>query len=227
MVYDAIDHKSSDIFRLANQMKKENVDVVGDKPVKNDAGEMSLSEEAKQNAWAEHYERLLNVEFDWDPDHLSNKLPLEGPPIPITIDKLKKAISKIMSGKAAGPSGIVVEMIKAAGDTGATMIRNLATAIIRDGKVPTDWEQSFIVCLYEGNGVALDRGKNRGLKLTEQAMKILERIVDGLIRKVVSIDHSQFGFVPGRGTTDAIFVVRQLQEKYLEKAFDRVPRKVI
>ena len=51
---------------------------------------------------------------------------------------------------------------------------------------------------------------------------------------------SQFGFVPGRGTTDAIFVVRQLQEKYLaankrltmafvdlEKAFDWVPRKVI
>ena len=46
-------------------------------------------------------------------------------------------------------------------------------------------------------------------------MKILERIVDGLIRQLVSIDNSQFGFVPGRGTTDAIFVVRQLQEKYL------------
>ena len=71
-------------------------------------------------------------------------------------------------------------------------------------------------------------------------MKVLERIVDGLIRQLVSIDDSQFGFVPGRGTTDAIFVVRQLQEKYLaankrlymaftdlEKAFDRVPRKVI
>ena len=70
-------------------MRKENVDVVGDKPVKNDAGEMS--EEAKQSAWAEHYERLLNVEFDWDPDHLSNK-PLEGLPIPITIDMVKKAI---------------------------------------------------------------------------------------------------------------------------------------
>ena len=212
-------------------MRKENVDVVGDKPVKNDTGEMSMSEEAKQNAWAEHYERLLNVEFDWDPDHLSNEPPLEGPPIPITIDMVKKAISKMK-----GPSGIVVEMIKAAGDTGATMIRDLATAIIRNGKVPTDWEESFIVCLYMGKGDALDRG----LKLTEQAMKILERIVDGLIRQVVSIDDSQFGFVPGRGTTDAIFVVRQLQEKYLavnkrlnmafvdlEKAFDRVLRKVI
>ena len=50
----------------------------------------------------------------------------------------------------------------------------------------------------------------------------------------------QFGFVPGRGTTDAIFIIRQLQEKYLafnkplylafvdlEKASDHVPRKVI
>ena len=47
----------------------------------------------------------------------------------------------------------------------------------------------------------------------------------------------QFGFMPGRGTTDAIFLVKQLQEKYLgkkknlyfafielEKAFDRVLR---
>ena len=96
MVYEGIDQKSSDIFHLANQMRKENVDAVGDKPVKNDAGEMSMSEEAKQNAWAEHYERLLklsNVEFDWDPDHMSKETLLEGPPIPITIDIVKKAIS--------------------------------------------------------------------------------------------------------------------------------------
>ena len=71
---------------------------------------------------------------------------------------VKKAISKIKSGKAAGSSGIEVEKIKATGDTGATMIRDLATAIIRDGKVPTVWEQSFIVCLYKGKGDALDRG---------------------------------------------------------------------
>ena len=168
-------------------MRKDNFDVVGDKPVKNEAGEMSMNEEAKQNAWAEHYERLLNLEFDWVPDHLSNKLPLEGPPIPITIDMVKKAISKMKSGKAAGPSVIVVEMIKAAGVTGATMIHELATAIIH-GKVPTDCEQSFIVCLYKGKGDALDRGTYRGLKLTEQAMRILERVVDGLIRQVVSIE---------------------------------------
>ena len=94
------------------------------------------------------------MEFDWDPEHVSDEPPLEGPPI--TIDMVKKAISKMKSGKAAGRSSVVVEMIRAAGDTGATMIRDLAIAIIRDGKVPADWEQSFIVCLYKENGDALD-----------------------------------------------------------------------
>ena len=50
----------------------------------------------------------------------------------------------------------------------------------------------------------------------------------------------QFGFMPGRGTTDALFVVRRMQEEYrdkkkklymcfvdIEKAFDGVPRKVM
>ena len=60
----------------------------------------------------------------------------------------------------------------------------------------------------------MDRGNYHGLKLTEQVMKVLERIVDGLIREVVSFDECQFGFIPGRGTADVIFVVRQLREIY-------------
>ena len=154
--------------------------------MKNDAGEMSMSRDSKQNAWLEQYQRLLNVEFDWDPDHLSYQPPVEGPPIPVTIDMVKKAISQMKAGKALGPSGIVVEMIRAAGDMGASMIHYLAAAIICDGKVPSDWKQSFIVCLYKGNGDALERGNYHGLKLTEQVMKIMERIVDGLIRQLVS-----------------------------------------
>ena len=153
---------------------------------------------------------------------------------------VKKAISQMKVGKAPGPSGIVVEMIRAAGDMGASMIRDLAAVVIHDGKVPPDWEQSFIVCLHKGKGDTLERDNCGGLKLTEQVMKVWERIVDSLIRQLVSIYDSQFGFVPGRGTKDAIFIVRQLQEKYLaankrlymafvdlEKAFDRVPLKVI
>ena len=95
--------KSSEVYLLANQFRRVNTDVVGDKPVKNDAREMSMSEDSKQKARLEHYQRLLNVEFDWDPDHLSYQPPVEGPSIPITIDMVKKAISQMKAGKALGP----------------------------------------------------------------------------------------------------------------------------
>ena len=36
----------------------------------------------------------------------------------------------------------------------------------------------------------------------------------------MKIDDMQFGFVPGKGTVDAIFMVRQLQEKFLKKRKD-------
>ena len=58
-VYKNIDPKSSEVYRLANQFRRENADVVGDKPVKTDAGEMSMSEDSKQKTWLEHYQRLL------------------------------------------------------------------------------------------------------------------------------------------------------------------------
>ena len=65
-------------------------------------------------------------------------------------------------------------------------------------------------------------------------MKVFERVIERKMRNLVSLDDMQFGFRPGRGTTDAIFIVRQIQEKYLaqkkdlwiafvdlEKAFDK------
>ena len=66
------------------------------------------------------------MEFEWDPKHLSDEPPLKGPSIPINILMVKKVISKMKFSKTAGPSGVAVEMIRAAGDTGATMIRDFA-----------------------------------------------------------------------------------------------------
>jgi len=71
-------------------------------------------------------------------------------------------------------------------------------------------------------------------------MKVVERIFQYRIRQQIEINDMQFGFMKGKGTIDAIFMARQMQENFrvkgkklyfvfldLEKAFDRVPREVI
>ena len=80
----------------------------------------------------------------------------------------------------------------------------------------------------------------RGVKLLEHGMKIVKRVLEKRTRALVEIDNMQIGFIPGRGTTDALFRVRRMLEEYrekdkklymcfmdLEKAFDRVLRRIM
>ena len=191
-------------------------------------------------AWVEHYAILLIVEFEWESDLLPEVAPVEGPPPPVMKDLIRKALRKMKCGKAAGPSGIIAEMLKAAGEVGIELLTELTEMVFCNGVIPTDWQEIFILNLYKGKGDALERRNYRGLKLTDQVMKLLERVLDSFILEMVDIDAMQFGIVPGHGTTDAIFIICQSQEKYiaankplsfafvdLEKAFNRVPRKVL
>ena len=89
-----ISSNSNEIFHTAKQMDKTNQDVVGEKCVKIDAGELSLSGDQKMKSLVEYYSRLLNVEFDWLSDTLDNVAPTSGPPPPVTTALINKAIKK-------------------------------------------------------------------------------------------------------------------------------------
>jgi len=48
-------------------------------------------------------------------------------------------------------------------------------------------------------------------------MKVVERIFEHRIRQQIDIDDMQFGFMKGKGTTDVISIVGQMQEKFRAK----------
>ena len=71
-------------------------------------------------------------------------------------------------------------------------------------------------------------------------MKIVQKVLERRLQLMVKVDKIQFGFMPGKGTIDPVFILRRLQEEYLDKekkfykcfvdleeAFDRIPRKVL
>ena len=103
--------------------------------------------------------------------------------------------------------------------------------------MPDAWRRSVLVPLYEGKGDIKKCGNYQGIKLISHTMKLWERIIEARIKKEVTIAEQQFEFMPGRSTTDAIFCLRILLEKWtegqkavhcafinLEKAYDKVPR---
>ena len=195
----------------------ENKDIVGEKCIRVDSGKLAYSDDEKIKAWKQHYERLLNVEFPWSEDDLSVADPVLGPPPLVTREMVEKSISKMKLGKAPSPSDVVTEMLKASPDVWSEMIADLTNSIIHDNTMPSEWNDSIIISLYKGKVEALDRGNYRGLKLTEHILKVMERIMEDFIQNIVNIDDMQFGFMPGRGATDAIFIVRQIQEAYIRK----------
>ena len=53
----------------------------------------------------------------------------------------------------------------------------------------------------------------RQIKVLEEGLKMLVKVMDKRLRKVATIGDAQFGFQSEKGTMDAMFILRQAQEK--------------
>ena len=187
--------------------------------------------------WRRHFQKLSNVENKNEVKELPRT---EGPIEDVTREEVEQAVKAMKNRKAPGPSGVAAEMLKLAGNTGISELQSVFRKIIEEEKCPLEWRRSSTIALYKGKGDPLECCNHRGLRLLEHGMKIWEKILDTRLRRIVNIGESQCGYRAEKSTTDAVFMVRQLQEKYLEKkkklhhifvdlekAFDRVPRKAI
>ena len=73
--------------------------------------------------------------------------------------------------KATRPSFVVAEIFKAAPDICCKIIADSMSAVLHEGKVPADWNDSIIVSLFKRKGDALDQSNYRELKLTDHVSK--------------------------------------------------------
>ena len=183
-------------------------------------------------------EKIMNVENEWTQMVAADMV--EGPVERVTDEEMMEATNKMKLGKAAAPSEVNMSMIIASGKFGVGTIKKFCQKML-DGKgMPEERKSSVVVLIFKGKEDVMDCGACRGVKLLEHEMKIVERVLENRIRGLVSIDDMQLGFMPGTGTTHALFIFRRMQEEFrgreqklymcfvdLENAFDRVPRKVM
>ena len=108
-------------------------------------------------------------------------------------DEILKVLRMMKKGKAAGPTGIVLEMFTAEEDCSVEWLTSLCNLIVAQGRIPDDWRSSILLPVFKGKGDPMECGCYRAIKLLEHAMKVIERVFKRRIRGKVKIDAMQFG----------------------------------
>ena len=191
--------------------------------------------------WKEHFSDLLNLPStvsESTTEQIPQRSIREEMAVPPKPEEVEEAISKMKNNKAAGPDGIPAEIFKAGGPKLAEQVHELIEKIWLQEVSPCDLRDALIVTIFK-KGDKSDCGNYRGISLLSIAGKILARILATRLQPLSEeiLPESQYGFRPFRGTVDAIFTARQLQEKSrehhlplymafidLSKAFDMVNR---
>ena len=231
------------LYSLAKSYRGKNSEVTY--AIKDKQGNLLTQLEEIGARWGEYFGELLNVEGETvqvneatvetsveSEYEVTNEADL------ITMDELRSAICVMKKGKSPGEDGLPVEILRSGGECVMQRLLMVINAAFISESAPLGWQRGVICPLFKkGEKTVCDN--HRGITLLSHAGKIYTRILERRLRARVEcvLDDAQYGFIPGRGTTDAIFVVKMILEKSwewgidkfdlfidLEKAFDRIDR---
>ncbi|KAK3562606.1 hypothetical protein QTP86_002086 [Hemibagrus guttatus] len=225
-----------DLYRLARQWDQDGKDQQV-RVIKDRDGRVLTSEECVQRRWKEHFQELMNEKNERE-KRGEGVNSVEQKVDKIRKDEVRKALKRMKSGKAVDPDDILVEVWKCLGEAAVEFLTSLFYRVLESEKMPEEWRRSVLVPIFKNKGDVQSCSNYRGIKLMSHTMKLWERVVEARLRKVVEICEQQYGLMPRKSITDAIFALRSLMEKFrdgqkelhcvfvdVEKAYDRVPRK--
>ena len=101
-----------------------------------------------------------------------------------------------------------------------SMANQAVQHIFQLNKMPDEWRRSILVPIYKNKGDIQSCTNYREIKLMSHTMKLWERVIEHRLRAITRVSMNQFGFMPGRSTTEAIFLIRQVMKRYREKKKD-------
>lgn len=224
------------IYNMAKNLRRQESFVTHS--VKDKEGRLRVDPDEISDRWGEYFSELYNREEGEGnpPERRVEQLQINGDESAITMEELEMAMGNMKNGKSPGCDGLPVETMRC--EEVMRWMLKMFNDFWRVERVPAEWGRA-IVCPVFKKGDRGDCSNYRGISLLPHAMKLYERILEKRLRTEVEdkLNEAQYGFRPGRGTTDLIFSLKMMIEKSwewdremyvafvdLEKAFDSVPR---
>ena len=240
-LYEGLDTKEGEktLYRLARQIHQAGKDVQQVRMMKDKDGNVMTDEESVLRIWKEYYMGLMNEENERE------RRENDGERVNLEVESVSKEevmenMQRMKNGKAVGPDDIPVEVWKCLGESALKFLTKLYNRTMESERMPEEWRDSVLIPIFKNKGDVQSCSNYRGIKLISHTMKLWERIVEKRLRRDLKFSNQQYGFMPGKSTTDALFALRVLMEKYregqkelhcvfvdLEKAYDKVPREEV
>ena len=80
--------------------------------------------------------------------------------------------------------------------------------------MPFEWALCIVIPIIKGKGDIRQCNCNRAVNLLEHKIKLVKRVLEKWLRRIVTVDEKQFGLMLERGTIDAVFLLRMMQKEY-------------
>ena len=191
-----------ELYRLARKRNRAGKDVQNARVIKDEYGNVMVNSESVLKRWKEYFEKLMNEENNRDsrteePEVVNEEVNY------VNREEVKNALRRIKKGKASGPDELPVEVWKCMGEMGIKFLTRLFNRLLMGERMPEEWRRIVLIPIYKNKGDAQCCGNYRGIKLLSHTIKVWERIIEARLRNRVEISKQQYGFMPGKGTTNA------------------------
>ena len=148
-------------------------------------------------------------------------LPIDDLDKPITESEVRKAVKLLKLKKAAGLDRVRNEMLKCGINQLASSLVKLFNFIVTKGSLPDIWSTGIISPILK-SGNKSDPSNYRGIFVTSCLSKLFSSVLNlrlsNFLQDQKILNPSQIGFLRGYRTTDHIFSMRTLIDKYVINA---------
>ena len=202
------------------------------------------TEHIKPATWDEYFKKLLNKPNIGIPN--LSQIPTFDPTLDgiISLKELIDALNQMKKNKAPGPDGILIEYLKAFGETFLGILLKIIRQLFSRHVYPSAWTSNFLKPIYK-KGDMEDPDNYRGLAVGSALAKLFSLILLNRLTKYIDaqslISHNQIGFMKGARTSDHIFLLQTIIDKVVKKnknklyiafidfskAYDTVDRKML
>ena len=135
-------------------------------------------------------------------------------PRKVKLKEIKEARRSLKNKKAPGPDNLPNEIITKADDHTLKIYKRVINNIInKKEQIPKQWKEGKIITIYKGKGTKGQMVNERGITLSSNMGKLVERVIANRINKIIQITDNQAGGRKNRATVDHIVTINNIIQR--------------